>query len=768
MKAKYIIFSISLCMSFSAMAQEGVQYVTNKNGATLGYSTQSGVKIITQGGKKFKDLNKNGKLDKYEDWRLSVDERAKDLASQMSIEQIAGLMLYSGHQSVPAASEGYRKGTYDGKIFAETNVKNSALTDQQKTFLDKDNVRHVLITQVSSPKEAAEWTNNMQRLTESLPLGIPVNISSDPRHTTLVTAEYNAGAGGSISLWPDGLAMSATFDPSVVEKFGKIAAKEYRAMGITTALSPQIDLGTDPRWNRMVFTFGESPELSTDMARAYIDGFQTSTGKAEIKDGWGYESVNAMSKHWPGGGSGEGGRDAHFAYGKYAVFPRNNLNTIMKPFTEGAFKLNGKTKTTAAIMPYYTISFNQDKTYNENVGNGFSKYMVTDLLRNKYKFDGVVCTDWLIIGKEPPTPGGFAGKPWGVEDLDLPQLHYKALMAGVDQFGGNNVAAPVVEAYNIGVKEHGEKAMRDRFEQSAVRLLRNFFRIGLFENPYLNPDESAKIVGNPEFMKAGYEAQLKSIIMLKNKGNVLPISNKKTVYIPKIYNEPQRNWWGVYTPGNVSDPLNIENVKKYFNVTDDPNKADLAIVFVKSPTNNHPGYSDDDMKEGGNGYLPISLQYNTYTAEHAREHSIAAGDKVIAPQIKDRSYKGKTNNASNITDLFNIIETKEKMKGKPVIVSVTASRPMVFHEFETKVDGILLNFGTSEQALLEILSGKVEPSGLLPTQMPKDMKTVELQKEDVPFDMECHKDSEGNVYDFGFGLNWKGVIKDARTAKYKK
>lgn len=767
MKTKHLIFGLCLCMGLPAMAQEAdIKYVTNKKGATLGYSTQSGVQILTIKGLHFKDLNRNGKLDKYEDWRLSVDERAKDLATQMSVEQIAGLMLYSGHQSVPGAVSGYRKSTYNGKDYGDSGAKASDLTDQQKIFLEQDHVRHVLVTTVSSPKEAAQWSNNLQRTSEALPLGIPVNISSDPRHTTLVTAEYNAGAGGSISLWPDGLAMSATFDPQITQKFGEIAAKEYRAMGITTALSPQIDLGTDPRWNRMVFTFGESPELATDMARAYIDGFQTSAGTAEIKEGWGYESVNAMSKHWPGGGSGEGGRDAHFAYGKYAVYPGNGFDTHLKPFTEGAFKLNGKTKTTSAVMPYYTISYNQDKKYNENVGNGFSKYIITDLLREKYGYDGVVCTDWLIVGKEPSTPGGFAGKPWGVEDLDLPQLHYKALMAGVDQFGGNNVAAPVVEAYKIGVKEHGEAFMRARLEKSAVRLLRNILRVGLFENPYLNPDESAKIVGNPEFMKAGYDAQLKSIIMLKNNKSVLPIEAKKTVYIPKVYNEPQRNWWGVYTEATIAYPVNLENVKKYFNVTDDPNKADLAIVFVKSPTQNHPGYSDMLYREGENGYLPISLQYNTYVAEHAREQSIAAGDKVIAPEVTDRSYKGKAANASNITDLYNILETKEKMGGKPVIVSITASRPMIFHEFENKVDGILLNFGTSEQALLEILSGKVEPSGLLPTQMPANMKVVEQQFEDVPFDIQCHTDSEGNVYDFGFGLNWKGVIKDARNAKY--
>ncbi|MDZ7649912.1 MAG: glycoside hydrolase family 3 N-terminal domain-containing protein [Cytophagales bacterium] len=142
----------------------------------------------------------------------------------------------------------------------------------------------------------------------------------------------------------------------LVEQFGSIASKEYRALGIATALSPQVDIATDPRWYRTSGTFGENPYLSADIGRAYIDGFQTSLGDKEIADGWGYESVNAMVKHWPGGGSGEAGRDAHYAFGKYAVYPGSNFASHLIPFTEGAFKLKGKTGMASAVMPYYTIS----------------------------------------------------------------------------------------------------------------------------------------------------------------------------------------------------------------------------------------------------------------------------------------------------------------------------------------------------------------------------------------------------------------------------
>ena len=766
-----MILSISLILLQIGYAQErpvaAFKTISNPKGPTLGYSPTSSISILTISGLHFKDLNKNGKLDPYEDWRLPVDSRAKDLAKKMSKEQIAGLMLYSGHQSIPANPKGFGAGTYNGKPLDSSGMAPYDITDQQKKFLKEDNLRHVLITRVASPEVSAKWNNNVQAYVEGLGLGIPANNSSDPRNAVIANAEYNYGAGGKISMWPESIGMAATFDPSIVLKFGQTAAQEYRGLGITTALSPQIDLATEPRWNRFNGTFGEDPMLASDMARAYVDGFQTSSGSAEIKNGWGYQSVNAMVKHWPSGGPEEAGRDAHFAYGKFAVYPGNNFQTQLKPFIDGAFKLNGKTRSTAAVMPYYTISYDQDKKYGENVGNSYSKYIITDLLRNKYSYDGVVCTDWMITANEGARPDIFAGKSWGVEKLSVAERHYKVLMAGVDQFGGNNAAGPVLEAYQMGVKEHGEAFMRERFERSAVRLLRNIFQVGLFENPYIDPARSTTVVGNPEFMKAGYEAQLRSIVLLKNKGQLLPLKKNLRVYIPKRVVPATKDWFGNSTPEKVEYPVNMDIVKKYFQVTDEPAKADVAIVFVKGPDGG-VGYSTEDRQSGGNGYLPISLQYGTYTATTAREKSMASGDPVIDPGITDRTYKGKSVTASNVSDLRAIRDAKEAMMGKPVVVCMTLSKPAIVSEFESAVDGLIVSFGVQDQALMDIISGSAVPSGLLPLQMPADMLTVEKQQEDVPHDMTCHKDSEGHVYDFGYGLNWKGVIADERTKKYKK
>ncbi len=741
----------------------GIVFIKNTNGPTLGYSISSGITILTIDGLAFKDLNKNGKLDKYEDWRLPVDQRAKDLASKLSIEQIAGLMLYSGHQAIPGRQGPMGPVTYNGMPFDSSGQKASDLSDQQKSFLIKDNLRHVLVTSVQSPEIAAQWNNNMQALVEGSGFGIPANNSSDPRNGTNSGVEYTAGAGGKISQWPDEIGLAATFDPAVVKNFGSIAAKEYRALGIATALSPQIDLGTEPRWSRINGTFGEDPLLDADMARAYVDGFQTSTGKSEIADGWGYNSVNAMIKHWPGGGPEEGGRDAHFAYGKFAVYPGNNFDEHLISFVDGAMKLSGKTKMASALMPYYTISYNRDKN-GENGGNSYSKYLITDLLRNKYGYDGVVCTDWLVTADEGKTPEIFAGKSWGMESKTVAERHYKVLMAGVDQFGGNNIAGPVIEAYQMGIKDHGEAFMRARFEVSAVRLLKNIFRVGLFENPYLDIEASKQIVGNPGFMKAGFDAQLKSIVLLKNQNNLLPLQKNKTVFIPKKYTPSLQGFFGPPSKEKYEDAVNPELLKKYFNITDDPSKADYAIVFVSNPSGG-AGYDANDRENGGTGYVPITLQYEPYTATDAREHSLAAGDPV-EPTVKDRTYRGKKITAGNLKDLLTIRETKVAMKGKPVIVIAAITKPMIFAEFEKDADAILVDFGVQNQAILDVLTGDYEPSGLLPVQMPADMKTVELQDEDIPHDMICYKDANGNAYNFGFGMNWKGVIHDERTAKY--
>ncbi|MBO5625810.1 MAG: glycoside hydrolase family 3 protein, partial [Prevotella sp.] len=691
------LFALTACdgQKWTERQVDSFMLVTQKGGPTLGYSPQSGVKILTEDGYAFKDLNRNDSLDDYEDWRLTAQERAADLAKKLSVEEIAGLMLYSSHQSVPMVSHmGFGESTYGGKSFKESGAKPSDLSDDQKKFLRDDHLRAVLMTGVESPEVAARWNNNMQAYVEALDHGIPANTSSDPRHEAKATTEYNAGAGGQISLWPTSLGLAATFDPQLVYRFGEIASEEYRALGIATALSPQVDIATDPRWTRFNGTFGEDPQLATDMAQAYCDAFQTTP---ETK-GWGMKSVNAMVKHWYGYGAQEGGRDSHLASGKYAVYPGKNLAMHKRSFAEGAFRLKGGTEMASAVMPIYSILWNQDPS-GENVGGSYSRWLIQQQLRDEAKFEGVVCTDWGITKDMKVLDSPRGGKPWGAEPLTETERHYKILQAGVDQFGGNNEIGPVLEAYKMWAKAQGEASARERFEQSARRLLLNVFRVGLFENPYLDPAESQKTVGNPEFMKAGYEAQLKSVVMLKNHSNqTLPVKEKKKVYVPKRHFPAIPGLWGGISEEKTVEPIDLALVGKYFEVVKEPGEADFAICLIEEPSAGF-GYSTDDVKNGGNGYVPYSLQYDDYTADHARGVSIAGGDPM--EKFTNRSFKGKTVKTYNRDDMLLVRNTKKEMGEKPVIVVLETGRPVVLSEIEPFADAILVSFNVQHQALLD-------------------------------------------------------------------
>jgi uncharacterized repeat protein (TIGR02543 family) len=791
--------------------EPNVRYLTTADdgvAVTLGYSLYSGLTFLDENAQPvdpaayvssgsnpiFKDLNRNGKVDAYEDWRLSYVERSADLAAQLKadpdgVQQIAGLMLYSGHQ---------------------TSWTSSAPTQDQVTFLINDDLRHVLIASSAPAGQMgihADWNNNVQSIVEGMGYGIPANNSSDPRHGTSSGSNveyYSANAG--VSAWPSSLGMAATFNTDLNKLFGKIASIEYRAMGIATALSPQIDIATDPRWGRFSGTFGEDPKLASAMSQAYVDGFQTTyDDDADVTNdpaagGWGTSSVNAMMKHWPGGGAGEGGRDAHYNFGKYAIYPGNNWEAHLIPFVDGSLSLQDGTGMASAVMPYYTISYMQtpgsesnekaDEDGSElNVANAYNEYMINGVLRDAYEFDGVVCTDWNVVGPAV-TAGGFmfdgdlAGMIWGVDDhypesqeIDLDGSYANMaerarllLNAGVDQFGGLNTTAPIVKAY-ADATDADKLFLLEQLEDSAYRLLNNIFRTGLFENPYLVRAESEEVIGNPEYMKAGYDAQLQSMVLLKNESELLPLDTENTK---------------VYAP--ASDEATIALLEAYFGEgsvsAESSDDADVAIVFMQSVSN---GGGSRDQQNHVNNYTPINLDFADYTADQARSESFAGepirdeSGEIIG--IANRSYKGVTTSTQAAPDalaaLFGPADTSNSVtaqlerlqaaydSGKPVVVVFDTSNPSVLTQIEPKAAAILVSFQSQKSAVLDMLIGSttygdadgepiaIVPTGMLPFQFPKDMETVETQYEDVPRDMEVYADALGNSYDFGYGLSWK-------------
>ena len=732
-------------------------FVDNKNGPRLGYCLGSGVRLLRQDGLCFKDLSGSGTLLPYEDWRLTAEDRAADLAKRLSIEQIAGLMVCTLQQAVPFLPFGLSSATYDGKPFEESGKDEWEMTDQQLQFFS-GNVRHVSVTALKTPEIAAKWVNRIQAYVEGRGMGIPVSIASDPRHgVSYADVEFINTAQGT-SIWPQGLAMAATFDPALCRRFGEVVSEEYRAMGITVAFHPQADLATEPRWLRFGDTFGEHPQLTADLCRAYCDGLQTTENS---DSGWGTDSVVAMVKHWPGGGPCESGRDAHYVFGKYAVYPGNQFKTHLYPFVEGAFRLDGPTKKAAAVMPYFSVAVGQDRN-GEAVGNAFSSYLIQDLLRGTYGYDGVVCTDFCVT-EDNTQINSMSAKDWGVESLSVAQRHLKAILAGCDQFGGSNETGPIIAAYRIGCELYGETFMRRRFEASARRLLLNMFRCGLFENPYLDPARSKAVVGRKALVEEGMAALRRSIVLMKNKGQLLPLLSRKKVYIPPRHIAAHYGFFRTLMEEQIENPVEDSLLLQYFDKADCPEEADLAIVFISTPITDP--YSEKDLAAGGTGYLPISLQYRPYTAYTARRVSLAGGD----PQetFVNRSYRGKTVCAANEQDLDLVLEMRQKMGDRPVIVVNEMNGPTIPGEFEPFADAVIGCFCRCPQAVLDIVRGLEEPSGLLPFCIPKDMQEVEQQQEDVPFDMEPYQDCCGNFYNFGFGMNWAGIIRDKHQERYQ-
>ena len=703
--------------------------------------------VIQQDGLLFKDLARCGELLPYEDWRLPAADRARDLAARLSPDEIAGLMVISGHQMVPAPNYKTMPATYGGKPFDRSLHQPWELTDQLKDILQEERIRFILQSGVESSEVSVRWNNELQALAEKQPFGIPVSIATDPRHGASSSRAEFKHAGDGVSKWPEGIGLSAIGDPAVVKRFARAAAREYRALGISTSLAPQIDLATEPRWMRMEDTFGGETEKVIAFTKAYCDGLQTTEGRGNAPDpGWGRESVLAMVKHWPGGGTGEGGRDAHYAFGEFAVYPGDQFREHLKPFTEGAFRLDGPTGTAACVMPYYTVSMGQG----EAVGNSFNTYLIKDLLRGRFGYNGVVCTDWGIMEDPLPVLDAFGPRPYGMQDLTETERYLRVILNGVDQFGGPLRSSKIREAFRLGCERCGEDAMTERFRESAVRILTNLFRLGLFEDPYLDVEESLSVIGCEQFRREGLEAQRNSVVILKNQNQVFPLKPGIRVYVPERKIGPRKSFMRTLEEGRTEQPVAPEEAEGYFVPVDSPDDADIAMVWCESPMSVNKGYDGKDLEKGGNGYLPIPLQYRPYTADAARSPSLAGGD--FREKSPDRSYRGKTETVCNEQDLDNILEMRRVMKGKPVIVLMELHNPVVPAEFESAADGIAVQFGVTKQAVFDVLFGKSPARGKLPYHLPANMETVERHCEDVFDDYEPYTDSAGNVYACGFGL----------------
>ncbi len=493
------------------------------------------VNIITVDGMEFRDLNKNGRLDIYEDNRNETEERVSDLLSLMNLEEKAGLMFIP-----PVAMN------KDGSISEKPSFSDvfSFMSAGTSVMLFEKNINHFNIFVGTGKKEMAQWYNNLQKLAERTRLGIPVTIASDPRNQ-FSNNPLASVFSGDFSLWPEPTGLAAIGDSLLTARFADMARQEYLAVGIRVALHPMADLATEPRWGRINGTFGEDADLSARMTYAYIKGFQGDT--------LGPASVACMTKHFSGGGPQKEGIDPHFPVTKGQVYPGNNFDYHLIPF-EAAFQAG-----TAEIMPYYGIPMDQTS---ENVGFGFNRDIITGLLRNKYHFDGVVCTDWNLITDTKAF--GFVILPArarGMEQATQEERMLKIINAGVDQFGGEMIPEMLVKLVKDG------KISEARLDTSVRRLLRMKFTLGLFDNPFVDVENAVRIVGNTEFVEAGKDAQRRSVVLLKNdsaqNGKILPLKKGLKIFLKNI------------------DP---EKIAPYGTAVEKPEDAEVAIIRLKAPS----------------------------------------------------------------------------------------------------------------------------------------------------------------------------------------
>jgi beta-glucosidase len=603
--------------------------------------------ILTVAGKRFRDLNRNGTLEPYEDWRLRSAARAADLVGRMSLEEKAGAAV---HGTAPMAG---------GMMASGPNYDTTAAVAQIIT-------RHVnsVITRMSiAPSVFAAQNNALQTIAERSRLGIPVTISTDPRNHFQVFAGASVAASG-FSQWPETLGLGALDDPLLVKRFATIIRQEYRAVGIHMALSPQADLATEPRWSRITGTFGEDPAHVGALVTAYTQGLQgNNTHLAR-------NGVAVVVKHWVGYGASTNGFDGHNYYGRYATFPGGQFAQHVKPFL-GAFAAG-----VVGVMPTYDImqDLKIDGTPIEQVGAGFNKQLLAEQLRGTYKFRGMVLSDWAItqdcvdacITGQPRQAPFQIAMPWGVESLTKGQRFAKGMIAGIDQFGGVDDGQPFIDAIKDG------SLTQARLDEAVARIMVVKFDLGLFENPYVDAVRAGTIVGSPAFQREALAAQSKAIVVLENSrgARMLPARGAK-----------------LFLRG-VDAKVAAD---RGYTVVSTAADADVAVIRLNAPYQTlHPTFFFGSFQHEG-----------------------------------DLDFKD-----SDTTFAF----VKATAARVPTIVVVNLDRPAILTALVPHAKTLLGEFGVSDGALFDVLTGQVRATGRLPFELPRSMEAVNAQLTDVPHD----------------------------------
>jgi beta-glucosidase len=647
----FVFVSLFIILFFQSNAQISRQ-------PKLGYRSAP---LISNAGLQFKDLNRNGKLDPYEDWRLSYDKRAKDLLSKMSVEEKVGFMLISttrmqndnvseGGRSREAVGSGFNEqdqvqnmNMFTRKPLPVPMMMSAGTTKGVKEF----HLRHFILRANAPTRTTAEWANNLQALCESDGLGIPAIVASNPRNHITKDASIGLSVGTtSFSVWPGELGLSAMRDLKLVREFANIARQEWTAVGLRKGYMYMADLATEPRWQRIEGTFGEHSEWVAKMMTEIVLGFQGTKLSST--------SVALTTKHFPGGGAGVGGQDPHFSWGKYEHFPGGNFQNNLIPF-KAAIKAG-----TSSIMPYYSIP--QGTKY-EEIAYAYNKPVITGLLRDSLGFKGIINSD----------TGPIEMMPWGAENLTIPERYKRTLEAGVNIFSGTADPTQLLQTVKSGMVD------MKLVDNSVYRLLMEKFELGLFEDPYVDVEKAEQTVANASFKVKADLAMRKSIVLLRNENKSLPVKPKTKIYFESYY---QRR--GATSPSNIFS------------------QSDAALEFVKTP-------EEADM---------ILLW-------------ITPGSKSLFEADGSPLYLSLSKNGVDV-NYINGLTAK-----KPTILAINYTNPWVIDEIynektRSRFAGVLATFGTTNAALLDIITGRFNPTGKMPFTTPVSEDEAQKQLSDVP------------------------------------
>ncbi|GAA3346815.1 glycoside hydrolase family 3 N-terminal domain-containing protein [Amorphoplanes nipponensis] len=660
--------------------------------------------VLTVQGLTFKDLNGNGRLDPYEDWRLSPAQRAADLVSRMSVDEKVGLMVINSRSmglSQPDPALTSHDGVLDEQYHPVRNDPHNTAgkpyegTTQQITDL---HMRHFIMRETPPGSAIATWVNAMNEVAEGTRLGIPVLVAANSKNEL---GGFRLGAtphDRDFTQWPGTLGLAATADLDLIRDFAEKSRTEWVASGLRKGYMYMADTATDPRWFRTNGTFGEDPEFVSRAIATVIRAFQG-------EDGLGRDGVALTVKHFPGGGARENGFDPHYAEGRFNVYPTpESLKTYHLPPFQAAIDAGA-----ASIMPYYAIPSDEKSAMPqppldgfEQVGFAFNR-PILDLLR-AMGHQGYVNSDSGILSK----------MAWGVSELSVPERVGRAVTAGTDIIADTND----VESIRTAFLE--ELFSTERLDEAAYRLVWEMFALGLFDDPYVDPEQADEIVANERYAAAAAEAHRRSVVLMKNHDGALPLTPSRPAG-QRVYVELFER----HLTGAKLDRLRADLAAAHPDIdfTADYRHADVAVLFLNPFTGSYFDFT---------GLLDLDIHEATHVDLDRIRHIRSAVPRLV--------------------------------------VGLNVMLPWLLGAVEPLADALVAGFDTRTEALFAVIVGDAEPRGRLPLTFPADHAAIAVDDNgicaspnDVPgFDKEkfmngrpyVYVDSDGNRYQCGHGLTY--------------